>query len=96
MTGREIFFWLKPDDGTAGETLTVPSFMRRMTGQALLVLANQCTFKITVKFDHHCPNAMPVCYPSVSAHTDTVTFPVVFWISVVRFLIVQVFCLRDL
>ncbi|XP_068566549.1 G2/M phase-specific E3 ubiquitin-protein ligase-like [Cebidichthys violaceus] len=71
----------QPDGDAAGEALTVSSVMQWMTGQAHrhLLLEDRQTFNLTVKFDHWCLNAMPnhtVCYPSVSACTDTITFPV--------------------
>ncbi|KAK9526322.1 hypothetical protein VZT92_015030 [Zoarces viviparus] len=70
------------DGDTAGQALTVSSDMQWMTRQAHrhLLLEDRQTFKLTVKFDHWCLNAMPnhtlECYPSVSACTDTITFPV--------------------
>ncbi len=70
----------RPDDRTE-DTLTVSSVMQWMTGQAHrhLLLAEREKFRITLKFDHCCMNDKPnhsVCYPTVSACTDTITFPV--------------------
>ncbi|XP_078019033.1 G2/M phase-specific E3 ubiquitin-protein ligase-like isoform X2 [Epinephelus lanceolatus] len=67
-------------DATSEDTPTVPSVMQWITGQAHrhLLLSDRQNFKITVKFDHDCHN-MPnhiICYPTVSACTDTITFPV--------------------
>ncbi|XP_056096362.1 uncharacterized protein LOC130075647 [Rhinichthys klamathensis goyatoka] len=72
----------QPEDATAGETLSVPNIMQWMTGQAHrhLLVSERENFKIVFKFDHCCLQHMPnhtVCYPIVSACTNTVTFPVV-------------------
>uniref|UniRef100_A0A671VS74 HECT domain-containing protein n=1 Tax=Sparus aurata TaxID=8175 RepID=A0A671VS74_SPAAU len=56
----------------------VPS-VQWITGQAHRhLLSDRQNFKITVRFDHDC-HKMPnhtICYPTVSACTDTITFPV--------------------
>lgn len=67
-------------DATSEDITTVPSVMQWITGQAHrhLLLSDCQNFKITVKFDHDC-HKMPnhtICYPTVSACTDTITFPV--------------------
>ncbi|XP_073710263.1 G2/M phase-specific E3 ubiquitin-protein ligase [Misgurnus anguillicaudatus] len=72
----------QPEDGVAGGTLSVPNIMQWMTGQAHmhLLVAERQKFKIVVKFDHCCLQRMPnhkVCYPLVSACTNTLTLPVV-------------------
>ncbi|XP_058626915.1 uncharacterized protein LOC131537474 isoform X1 [Onychostoma macrolepis] len=72
----------QPEDGAAGETLSVPKIMQWMTGQAHrhLLVSEREKFKIVIKFEHCCLQHMPnhtVCYPIVSACTNTITFPVV-------------------
>ncbi|XP_067283585.1 uncharacterized protein [Pseudorasbora parva] len=72
----------QPEDGAAGETLSEPKIMQWMTGQAHrhLLVSERETFKIVIKFDHCCLQHKPnhtVCYPIVSACTNTITFPVV-------------------
>ncbi|XP_057193002.1 uncharacterized protein LOC130556217 isoform X2 [Triplophysa rosa] len=61
--------------------LTVPRVMQWITGQGHkpLLLSEQKAFQIVFKFDHDCKVRMPqhtICYPIVSACTNTVTFPV--------------------
>lgn len=72
------------EDGTAGDedALTVPDVMQWLTGQSHrhLLLSERETFKVTVHFDHTCVERMPdhtICYPVVSACTQTITFPTV-------------------
>ncbi|XDV25294.1 hypothetical protein PO909_029234 [Leuciscus waleckii] len=72
----------QPEDGAAGETLSEPKIMQWITGQAHrhLLVSEREKFKIVIKFDHCCLQHMPkhtVCYPVVSACTNTITFPVV-------------------
>lgn len=74
------FFLVAEPDATSEDITTVPSVMQWITGQAHrhLLLSDRQNFKITVKFDHDC-HKMPnhtICYPTVSACTDTITFPV--------------------
>lgn len=76
----EVFFLVAEPDATSEDITTVPSVMQWITGQAHrhLLLSDRQNFKITVKFDHDC-HKMPnhtICYPTVSACTDTITFPV--------------------
>uniref|UniRef100_A0A8C9XN63 HECT domain-containing protein n=1 Tax=Sander lucioperca TaxID=283035 RepID=A0A8C9XN63_SANLU len=67
------------EDATSEDITTVPSVMQWITGHAHRHLLSDCqNFKITVKFDHDC-HKMPnhtICYPTVSACTDTIKFPV--------------------
>lgn len=61
--------------------LTVPRVMQWITGQGHkpLLLSEQNDFHIALKFDHECKERMPqhtICYPIVSACTQTITFPV--------------------
>uniref|UniRef100_A0A8C2EZX0 HECT domain-containing protein n=1 Tax=Cyprinus carpio TaxID=7962 RepID=A0A8C2EZX0_CYPCA len=61
--------------------LTVPRVMQWITGQGHkpLLLSEQKAFQIVFKFDHDCKVRMPqhtICFPIVSACTNTVTFPV--------------------
>uniref|UniRef100_A0A8C1DQE0 HECT domain-containing protein n=1 Tax=Cyprinus carpio carpio TaxID=630221 RepID=A0A8C1DQE0_CYPCA len=72
----------QPEDAAAGENLSVPKIMQWMTGQAHthLLVSEREKFNIVFKFDHCCLQHMPnhtVCYPIVSACTNTITFPVV-------------------
>ncbi|XP_067248453.1 uncharacterized protein [Chanodichthys erythropterus] len=72
----------QPEDEASGETLSEPKIMQWMTGQAHrhLLVSEREKFKIVIKFDHCCLQRMPnhtVCYPVVSACTNTITFPVV-------------------
>ncbi|XP_077389010.1 uncharacterized protein LOC144026295 [Festucalex cinctus] len=59
---------------------SVPEVMQWITGQGHkhLLMSDREQFKITINFDHNCEAHMPghtVCYPLVSACTNTVTFP---------------------
>ncbi|KAF4106742.1 hypothetical protein G5714_012732 [Onychostoma macrolepis] len=68
------------DDTQDEEALSVPRVMQWLTGQAHrhLLLSQRQAFKITVEFDHTCMQRMPshtLCYPIVSACTQTITFP---------------------
>ncbi|XP_026085218.1 uncharacterized protein LOC113060491 isoform X2 [Carassius auratus] len=61
--------------------LTVPRVMQWITGQGHkpLLISEQKAFQIVFKFDHDCKVRMPqhtICFPIVSACTNTVTFPV--------------------
>lgn len=63
------------------DTLTVSSVIQWMTGQAHkhLLLEERQKFCITVKFNHECMTDMPthsICFPTVNACLDTITFPV--------------------
>ncbi|ROI26836.1 G2/M phase-specific E3 ubiquitin-protein ligase [Anabarilius grahami] len=74
-----------PEDAeveTDPSNITVPGVMQWITGQGHkpLLLSEQEAFKIVFKFDHECQIRMPqhtICYPVVSACTQTITFPVV-------------------
>ncbi|XP_073719583.1 uncharacterized protein [Misgurnus anguillicaudatus] len=75
-----------PEDAAQLETgpsyLTVPKVMQWITGQGHkpLLLSEEKAFQIIFKFDHDCIVRMPqhtICYPIVSACTNTVTFPAV-------------------
>ncbi|XP_051793701.1 uncharacterized protein zgc:112966 [Acanthochromis polyacanthus] len=70
------------EDGTVEDEdpLDVPGVMQWLTGQSHrhLLTADRQNFKITVCFDHGCLERMPdhkICYPLVSACTETITFP---------------------
>lgn len=70
-------------DRAAGETepLAVPHVLQWMTGQSHIPMLpdEERHFKITCNFDHNCRERLgdhAVCYPIVSACTQTVTFPV--------------------
>lgn len=74
-----------PEDAAHLDTepshLNVPRVMQWITGQGHkpLLLSEQKTFQIVLKFNHDCQAQMPqhtVCYPIVSACTNTITFPV--------------------
>ena len=61
--------------------LSIPIVMQWLTGQGHkpLLPSDQATFKIKVKFDHQCKERMPghvICFPLVSACTNTITLPV--------------------
>ncbi|XP_068604876.1 uncharacterized protein [Brachionichthys hirsutus] len=63
-----------------GGTPSVPAVMQWMTGQAHkhLFLSEREQFKIVIIFDHNCEAHMPghtICYPVVSACTNTLTLP---------------------
>lgn len=69
-------------DGTAEDedAFTVPDVMQWLTGQSHrhLLLSEREAFTITVHFDHTCAERMPnhtICYPVVSACTQTITIP---------------------
>ncbi|XP_077091356.1 G2/M phase-specific E3 ubiquitin-protein ligase-like [Siphateles boraxobius] len=69
------------DVETEPSHLTVPRVMQWITGQGHkpLLLSEQNAFQIIFKFDHDCQERMPqhtICYPIVSACTQTITFPV--------------------
>lgn len=69
----------QPEDED-GETLSVPAVMQWMTGQAHrhLFVSEREQFEIAIKFDHNCVEQMPghtICYPIVSACTNTITLP---------------------
>ena len=58
----------------------MPMVMQWMTGQAHrhLLVSERQKFRIAIVFDHNCLEHMPghtVCYPIVSACTNTVTLP---------------------
>ncbi|KAF1384032.1 hypothetical protein PFLUV_G00138020 [Perca fluviatilis] len=70
-------------DSAAGDTepLAVPHVLQWMTGQSHIPMLpdEKRHFKITCNFDHNCRERLgdhSVCYPIVSACTQTVTFPV--------------------
>ena len=55
--------------------------MQWLTGQRHkpLLPSERADFKINVRFEHHCKEQMPghhICYPLVSACTNTITLPV--------------------
>lgn len=61
--------------------LSVPKVLQWLTGQGHkpLLQSELQAFKVIVKFDHQCQVRMPghtICYPTVSACSNTVTFPV--------------------
>lgn len=67
-------------DSEDEEALSVSKVMQWLSGQAHrhLLLSERQAFKITVLFDHTCMECMPdhrICYPVVSACTQTITFP---------------------
>lgn len=74
-------FFISPDGTSEDEdAITVPQVMQWLTGQSHshLLLSERQAFKIMVNFDSTCLERMPnhtVCYPIVSACTQTVTFP---------------------
>ncbi len=75
-----MYFTALDDDTQDEEALSVPRVMQWLTGQAHrhLLLSDRQAFKITVEFDHTCMQRMPshtLCYPIVSACTQTITFP---------------------
>ncbi|CAL8238105.1 unnamed protein product [Merluccius merluccius] len=70
----------QPENEVERETPSVPMVMQWMTGQAHrhLFVSEREKFKIAIVFDHNCLEHMPghtVCYPIVSACTNTVTLP---------------------
>ncbi|XP_030580690.1 uncharacterized protein LOC115777020 isoform X2 [Archocentrus centrarchus] len=61
--------------------MSVPTVVQWLTGQRHkpLLPSERADFKINVRFDHLCKEKNPghhICYPLVSACTNTVTFPV--------------------
>lgn len=61
--------------------LSVPTLMQWLTGQRHkpLLPSERADFKINARFDHLCKEKNPshhICYPVVSACTNTITFPV--------------------
>ncbi|XP_029981811.1 uncharacterized protein LOC115413216 [Sphaeramia orbicularis] len=63
------------------EPLAVPHVLQWMTGQSHIPIlpGEKRHFKITCNFDHECRERLGdhlVCYPTVSACTQTVTFPI--------------------
>ncbi|XP_051802261.1 uncharacterized protein LOC110964566 isoform X1 [Acanthochromis polyacanthus] len=63
------------------QPLTVPHVLQWMTGQSHIPILpdEKRHFKITCNFDHDCRERLgdhSVCYPIVSACTQTVTFPI--------------------
>ncbi|XP_056329648.1 uncharacterized protein LOC130241741 isoform X1 [Danio aesculapii] len=73
----------QPEDDVAGESdgMSVSQIMQWITGQSHrhLLVSERQKFKVTIKFDHCCLQHTPnhsVCYPIVSACTNTITFPV--------------------
>lgn len=71
---------LDPDDHQKFH-INVPMVMQWLTGQRHkpILPSEKAHFKINVAFKHHCSDKMPghrICYPLVSACTNTVTFPV--------------------
>ncbi|XP_029979546.1 uncharacterized protein LOC115411511 isoform X2 [Sphaeramia orbicularis] len=63
------------------EPLAVPHVLQWMTGQSHIPILpdEKRHFKITCNFDHECRERLGdhlVCYPTVSACTQTVTFPI--------------------
>ena len=62
-------------------SLSVQTVMQWLTGQRHkpLLPSERAYFKIHVRFEHHCQEQMPghrICYPLVSACTNTITLPV--------------------
>uniref|UniRef100_A0A9J8B852 HECT domain-containing protein n=1 Tax=Cyprinus carpio carpio TaxID=630221 RepID=A0A9J8B852_CYPCA len=75
-------FLMELEDGDAKDeaALSVPQVMQWLTGQAHrhLLLSEREAFKITVQFDHTSMQRLPshtLCYPIISACTQTITFP---------------------
>ncbi|KAM9480946.1 G2/M phase-specific E3 ubiquitin-protein ligase [Clarias gariepinus] len=67
--------------GVESEPLEVQNVLQWITGQSHMpILPNEKNnFKINYKFDHECKERLgdhSICYPTVSACTRTVTFPV--------------------
>ncbi|XP_051997737.1 uncharacterized protein LOC127654573 [Xyrauchen texanus] len=62
-------------------SLSVPTVMQWLTGQRHkpLLPSERADFKINLRFEHHCNEKMPghqICFPLVSACTNTITIPV--------------------
>ncbi|XP_057179711.1 uncharacterized protein LOC130547625 [Triplophysa rosa] len=77
---QDFLMELEDDDSVDEEALSVPWVMQWLTGQSHkhLLLSERQAFKITVQFDHACMQRMPshtLCFPIVSACTQTITFP---------------------
>nr|XP_005168586.1 uncharacterized protein LOC541543 isoform X1 [Danio rerio] len=77
---QDVLMELEDGDPEDEEALCVSKVMQWLTGQAHvhLLLSERQAFKITVLFDHTCMERMPdhrICYPVVSACTQTITFP---------------------
>lgn len=67
-------------DGTTDDGLSVPHVLQWLSGQSHrhLLLAERQAFKIVINFDHTCVERLPnhtICYPIVSACTNTMTIP---------------------
>lgn len=78
------------EDSADKEVLSVPRVMQWLTGQSHrhLLLSERQAFKITVQFDHTCMERMPshtICFPIVSACTQTITFPTAHFSNVNEF-----------
>uniref|UniRef100_A0A1A7XIP7 HECT domain-containing protein n=5 Tax=Iconisemion striatum TaxID=60296 RepID=A0A1A7XIP7_9TELE len=76
------FLYELEDSQPQAEVLTVSTVMQWMTGQSHkhLLESERQTFKIKLRFDHNCLDHSPghtVCFPIVSACTNTVTLPTV-------------------
>lgn len=61
--------------------MSVPAIMQWLTGQRHkpCLPSERASFKIHVRFEHQCKDTMPghyICYPLVSACTNTIIFPV--------------------
>ncbi|KAL3967087.1 G2/M phase-specific E3 ubiquitin-protein ligase [Sarotherodon galilaeus] len=61
--------------------MSVPAIMQWLTGQRHkpCLPSERANFKIHVRFEHQCKDTMPehyICYPLVSACTNTIFFPV--------------------
>ncbi|XP_062374727.1 uncharacterized protein zgc:112970 [Sardina pilchardus] len=72
---------LEMSDVKEEEVLTVEHVLKWITGQAHIPILpdEKRHFKITVKFNHECIEQLgphSVCYPTVSACSQTVTFPI--------------------
>ncbi|KAI7802917.1 hypothetical protein IRJ41_023599 [Triplophysa rosa] len=77
---QDFLMELEDDDSVDEEALSVPRVMQWVIGQSHkhLLLSERQAFKITVQFDHACMQRMPshtLCFPIVSACTQTITFP---------------------
>ncbi|XP_056090393.1 uncharacterized protein LOC130070131 [Rhinichthys klamathensis goyatoka] len=77
---QDFLMELEDGDSEDEEALSVSKVMQWLSGQAHrhLLLSERQAFKITVLFDHTCMERMPnhrICYPVVSACTQTITFP---------------------
>lgn len=75
-----VYFTALDGDAQDEAALSVPQVMQWLTGQAHrhLLLSEREAFKITVQFDHTCMQRLPshtLCYPIISACTQTITFP---------------------